>query len=160
MDLQKTIGQLRKNGHKVTPQRTVIIQTVLESSEMLTPAALYEKVKKADPGIGEVTVYRTLNMLQSMGMVCVIQTEDNTHSYIGCPPVHHDHLVCSGCGKVINFTHCNLGLLEKRLAAETGFSIADHRLDFYGRCGECGVRTQKSSACGRQKSKENIKEPK
>jgi Fe2+ or Zn2+ uptake regulation protein len=153
MDLQETIAQLRKNGHKVTPQRTVIIQTVLESSELLTPAALYEKVKKTDPGIGEVTVYRTLNILQSMGMVCVIQTEDNTHSYIGCPPVHHDHLVCSDCGKVINFTHCNLGLLEKRLAAETGFNIADHRLDFYGRCGECGGISQKSSVCSGHKSK-------
>jgi len=137
MNLPETIEQLRDKGHKVTPQRIVIIKTVIESTELLTPSALYQKVKRADPGIGEVTVYRTLNILEELGQVCVVHTGDNTHSYIGCPTEHHDHLICSGCGKVVNFTHCNLGLLEKRLIAETGYAINDHRLDFYGQCQKC-----------------------
>ena len=137
MDIQEIIKHLRENGNKVTPQRRIIIQAVLESAELLTPSALYEKVKKADPEVGEVTVYRTLNILESLGLVCVVHTRDNIHSYIVCPPEHHDHLICSECGKVVNFTHCNLGLLEKRLVAETGFNINDHRLDFYGRCNKC-----------------------
>ena len=137
MNLSKVISQLRENSHKVTPQRVAIIRTVLESSELLTPSALYDKVKQTDAGIGEVTVYRTLNILEELGLVCVFHTEDNTHSYIGCPAEHHDHLICSDCGKVINFTHCNLRLLEERLVTETGFNINDHRLDFYGRCKNC-----------------------
>ena len=143
MDLQEITRQLRNNGHKITPQRMVIIQTVLESAEMLTPSALYKKVKKADAGVGEVTIYRTLNILESLGMVCMVHTEENTHSYIGCPSEHHDHLICSDCGKVVNFTHCNMGTLEKRLTAETGFSIADHRLDFYGQCEKCSKQQMK-----------------
>ena len=137
MNLQGTIEQLRHNGHKVTPQRILIIKIVLESTELLTPFALYNKVKKADSGIGKVTVYRTLNILEELGLVCVVHTEENVHSYIGGLTEHHDHLICADCGKVVNFTQCNLGLLEKRLAKETGFAINDHRLDFYGRCAKC-----------------------
>jgi Fur family ferric uptake transcriptional regulator len=143
MDLPEVIACLHDNGHKVTPQRVVIIKAVLESAELMTPSALYEKVKQADPGVGEVTVYRTLNILEELGLVCVVHTEENIHSYIGCPSEHHDHLICSDCGKVVNFTHCNLGLLEKRLAEETGFNIDDHRLDFYGRCEKCCKKSLK-----------------
>jgi Fur family ferric uptake transcriptional regulator len=149
VDLQEIIKQLRNNGHKITPQRIDIVRTVLESAELLTPSAIYEKVKKTDPGVGEVTVYRTLNILESLGMVCVVHTEENTHSYISCPSEHHDHLICSDCGKVVNFTHCNLGLLEKRLAAETGFNIKDHRLDFHGWCEKCGKKHIKVKTPGK-----------
>ncbi len=149
MNLPEIIAQLRDNGHKVTPQRIAIIKTVLESPELLTPSALYEKVKKADPGVGAVTVYRTLNILEELGLVCVVHTGDNTHSYIGCPAEHHDHLICADCGKVINFTQCNLGLLEKRLIAETGFAISEHRLDFYGRCEKCGKKRFVAEASAR-----------
>jgi Fur family ferric uptake transcriptional regulator len=140
MDLNEIISSLRRAGHKVTPQRIAIIKIVLESAELLTPATLYEKVRRTDPEIGEVTVYRTLNILSDLGLVCMVLNGENTHSYIRRPPEHHDHLICSGCGKVVNFTHCNMGDLEERLISETGFSIQDHRLDFYGRCRECVER--------------------
>lgn len=148
MELPEIVAQLHDHGHKVTSQRMEIIKTVLESAELLTPSALYEKVKRADPGVGEVTVYRTLNILEELGLVCVVHTVDNTHSYIGCPSEHHDHLICSDCGKVVNFSHCNLGTLEKRLVTETGFNIDDHRLDFYGRCGECAQKSFKVKTAG------------
>lgn len=137
MPAQEIIQQLRQAGHKVTPQRITIINSFMESAALLTPAALYERVRKIDPSIGEVTVYRTLNIMAEMGLICMVHTRDNSHSYISRPPEHHDHLVCSVCGKVINFTDCNLSALEKRLMAETGFKIENHRLDYFGRCREC-----------------------
>jgi Fur family ferric uptake transcriptional regulator len=142
VNLPEIIACLHDHGHKVTPQRVAIIRAVLESGELLTPSALYEKVKEADPEVGEVTVYRTLNILEELGMVCRVHTENNTHSYIGCPSEHHDHLICSDCGKVVNFTHCNLDLLEKRLASESGFDIKDHRLEFHGLCEKCSQKTR------------------
>jgi len=129
--------KLRHSGHKVTPQRITIIDIMLNSSELLTPSALYDKVHKVDPEVGEVTVYRTLNILEKMGLVCSVHTGENTHSYIRRPPEHHDHLICSGCGKVVNFTNCNLSKLEKELMQETEFTIQNHRLDFFGKCREC-----------------------
>ena len=142
MSLQDVISMLRQSGHKVTPQRVVIIKTVLESSEHLTPAELYEKIHRLDPEVGEVTVYRTLNILSELGLLCLVHTGENTHSYISRPPGHHGHLICSGCGKVINFTDGNLSGLEERLTGETGFDIKDHRLDFFGSCRECNTSTQ------------------
>ena len=59
--------RLRQSGHKVTPQRIAIIKIVIESQELLTPSALYEKVRLVDPEVGEVTVYRTLNILSELG---------------------------------------------------------------------------------------------
>ena len=130
--------RLRESGHKVTPQRITIIGVVLDSTEHLTPSAIYEKAHRIDPRIGEVTVYRTLNILSELGLVCLLHTGNNAHSYVARPPGHHDHLICSECGRVVNFTECNLPGLEKRLSAKTGFAIREHRLDFYGKCRECG----------------------
>ena len=137
MPLKDIVQQLRRSGHKVTPQRLTIIKSFIQSSELLTPSALFEKVRQIDPEIGEVTVYRTLNILSELGLICMIHNGENTHGYVSRPPEHHDHLICSACGKVLNFTHCNIVDLEKRLVSETGFKIDDHRLDFYGRCREC-----------------------
>jgi Fur family ferric uptake transcriptional regulator len=135
--------KLRAAGHKVTPQRLAIINAVLESGELLTPSALYQKVKHTSPQVGEVTVYRTLDILSKLGLVCMVHTGENEHSYIGRPAEHHDHLICSACGKVVNFTGCNVSGLEKRLSSQTGFTIQEHRLDFYGKCSDC--RKPKSS---------------
>ena len=137
MTAASIIKQLRQAGHKVTPQRTAIIKTVLESEEHLTPSALLERVRRNNPEIGEVTVYRTLNILTGLGLVCEVHTGENVHGYISRPSCHHDHLICSQCGRVINFTDCNLPELEQRLASEKNFKIKDHRLDFYGICKEC-----------------------
>ncbi len=130
-------AKLRAAGHKVTPQRLAIIDTVLKSGALLTPAEVYEKVKRVSPDVGEVTVYRTLDILSELGLVCRVHTGENTHSYIGRPAGHHDHLICSKCGKVVNFSDCNLGELAKKLASQTGFTIAEHRLELYGECAAC-----------------------
>jgi Fur family transcriptional regulator, ferric uptake regulator len=145
MALDEIIVSLRRSGYKVTPQRVAIIKTVIASNELLTPSALYEKVREADPEVGAVTVYRTLNILAELGLVCMVHTRENTHSYIARPHEHHDHLICSECGQVINFTRCNLDRLQDRLKSETGFTIQGHRLDFYGRCQECKSRADTPS---------------
>lgn len=141
MGMKDIIKSLRQSGHKVTPQRMAIIKLVMESTEYLTPSALYTKVQKLYPEIGEVTVYRTLNILSELNFVCLVHTSDNTHGYISSPSEHHGHLICSECGKVINFTGCDLNDLEKRLRSETSFNIKEHRLDFYGECVECSHKT-------------------
>ena len=140
MPVKEIVQKLRQSGHKVTPQRITIIKYFIESTELLTPSALFEKVHKLDPSIGEVTVYRTLNILSELGLICMIHTGENTHSYISRPPEHHGHLICSSCGKVLNFTNCDISALASRLTFETGFKIEDHRLDFYGHCRECAAK--------------------
>lgn len=143
---EKRIEQeLHKHGYKVTPQRRVIIGAIIESHEHLTPAALYERALRDDDSIGLVTVYRTIEILAELGFVCEMHTGGNGASYLLCNPAgHHHHLVCSGCGKVVDFTDCDLEKLARRLAKENGFKIENHLLEFSGQCQQCRTSLNKN----------------
>ena len=135
---EKTIfSTLRKNGYKVTPQRRAVIHAIANSNDHLTPADIHDRIHQDHPGIGLVTVYRTLEVLIALNLVCELHTGTNCPSYTLSIPQHHHHLVCSDCGKVFDFTGHNLAELEERLARESGFRIDDHILEFTGHCRTC-----------------------
>lgn len=137
---------LRRHGYKLTPQRLSVIEAALSSKDSLTPAALYDKLHKDHPEIGLVTIYRTLGLLGKLGLLCKIHTSGDCHSCtIGAPERHH-HLICSGCGKVVDFSCRSMEQLEKNLAKETGFVIKEHLLEFTGYCRDCKRRRQNEIA--------------
>ena len=128
---------LRRRGYKLTRQRRSVIKAVVSGEERLTPAALYNKLHQDYPDIGLVTVYRTLELLGNLGLLCKLHTGGDCHARtIGTPGRHH-HLICSGCGKVIDFSCHSMAELEVNLAKETGFAIKDHLLEFTGYCQNC-----------------------
>ena len=129
---------LRQRGFKITPQRLAILDTVTSSHEHLTPTEIYDRVSLEYPGIGLVTIYRTLELLTELGLICEMHLGGNCRSYLmRRPAVHHHHLICSDCGTVIDFTDCNLDELENRLSRETDFTINGHVLEFLGQCPDC-----------------------
>lgn len=135
---EETLTRLKQFGYKITPQRVAVLRAINNTREHLTPVALYQKVRREQPGIGLVTVYRTLNILGELGLVCeVVRDGNNSRSYVVSPLQHHGHLICSECSTVVDFTGCNLDDLEHRLSHETGFAIESHRLEFYGYCRDC-----------------------
>jgi Fur family ferric uptake transcriptional regulator len=134
---KEMLSRLRRHGYKATPQRLAVLKAISRSQERLTPLAIYHKVRQEHPRIGLVTVYRTLNILTELGLICEVRTGEDTRSYVGSPPQHHDHLICSDCGKVVDFTGCNVAALEDRLVKETGFAIEAHHLEFVGHCRNC-----------------------
>jgi Fur family ferric uptake transcriptional regulator len=94
---------LRQHGYKLTRQRLSIIETAMSSKDGLTPADLYSKLHEDHPEIGLVTVYRTLGLLDELGLLCKLHAGGDCHARtIGAPGRHH-HLICSGCGKVVSF---------------------------------------------------------
>ena len=137
------ITALRRHGYKLTPQRRAVIHIITSSQDHLTPAAMFEKVRQNHPSIGLVTVYRTLKLLAELDLICELRTADNCPSYTaGTPQHHHHHLVCSGCGKVIDFASPRLiehdvAKLEGKLSRESGFRIDEHLLEFTGLCELC-----------------------
>jgi Fur family ferric uptake transcriptional regulator len=131
--------ELRKNGYKVTPQRRVIIGAIIDSHEHLTPAALHARVLRENRSIGLVTIYRTIEVLAELGLICETYAGGSCRSYlIRRPSEHHHHLICSDCGKVIDFIDCDLDKLERRLTKENSFRINSHLLEFLGQCRQCG----------------------
>ena len=134
----KIASILRHSGYKITPQRRAILNTIALSHDHLTPAAIYEKVRVEHPDIGLVTVYRTLDILADLGLICEVHAGGNCRSYLMRRPAeHHHHLICSECGAVEDFTDCALSQLEQRIAQQTNFEIDGHLLEFTGRCPAC-----------------------
>ena len=134
---REIVAVLRRHGYKLTPQRRAVIRTIASSQDHLTPAEIYERVHQDYPNIGLVTIYRTLDMLAKLELICELHTGGSCHSYTISAPEHHHHLICSNCGKVVDFTGYNLSELEQRLSLETGFEIEGHLLEFIGLCQAC-----------------------
>ena len=127
-----------EQGYKLTPQRRAVLRTIALTRSHLSPADIYDRVKQQHPGIGLVTVYRTLEILAELGVICEMHTGTSSRSYLmRRPGGHHHHLVCSDCGVVVDFTDCDLGELEDRLSQETGFRMEGHLLQLVGRCPGC-----------------------
>ena len=134
---RKVVATLRQHGYKLTPQRRVVIQTIASSRDHLTPTAIYEKMHQDHPNIGLVTIYRTLEILAELKLICELHAGGSCRSYTVGAPGHHHHLICSNCGIVIDFTNCDLKEVEQNLFKETGFRIDGHLLEFIGLCQTC-----------------------
>ena len=131
-------GIIRERGHRLTPQRHAVLRAIAGSHDHLTPEAIYEKARLNRPDIGLITVYRTLNLLSDLNLVCRVHAPDGCRGYMmRRPEEHHHHVVCSGCDRVADFSGCGLTGLEEQLSEQTGFDISGHLLEFYGRCPEC-----------------------
>ncbi|PPD58227.1 Fur family transcriptional regulator [Dehalogenimonas etheniformans] len=129
--------KLKSSGYKLTPQRRAIISSILSSERSLTPQELHSSLVEKHPQIGLVTVYRTLELLNRLGLLCEFQPQGSARSFKAGPAEHHHHLVCRGCGEVVDFTgRCPIEL-KTSLERETGFLITDHQLEFAGYCRNC-----------------------
>ena len=138
MTEKEIAATLRSKGCRLTSQRRAIIGVLSGSTEHLTPAEVFARLGDKQPGIGLVTVYRTLELLHKSGLLCEVHIGDSCRSYLEKrSDGHHHHLVCKTCGKVVDFTGCELDGLEERLSAETGFKIEKHLLEFMGCCSNC-----------------------
>jgi Fur family ferric uptake transcriptional regulator len=135
--INKVIDTLKQHGYKLTRQRRAVIRAITSSQDHLTPAAVYEKVHLGYPKIGLATIYRTLDKLAQLGLICELHAGGSCHSYTIGTAGHHHHLICSNCGTVIDFCGYDLGNLERKLTSETGFHINDHLLEFIGLCQSC-----------------------
>jgi Fur family ferric uptake transcriptional regulator len=135
-------GILRRHGYRLTPQRHAVLKTIADSHDHLTPAEICERVRQENPTIGLATVYRVINLLAELKLICRVSLGGDSQSYIMRRPVeHHHHLVCSQCGRAVDFTSCDLSQLEQQLSKDTGFDIEGHLLEFYGKCPSCCMAT-------------------
>jgi len=132
--------ELKSRGFKATPQRLAVLRAIAGTSGYFTPQELHGDLKKKHPGLGLVTVYRTLSMLTGAGLVCQIESTGKSHIYARRSSAHHHHLVCQACARVVDFNDCELDGLAKRLGRQTGFAIEGHNLEFQGLCRDCRPR--------------------
>ncbi len=130
-----------EEGLKTTQQREEILKVFLHSSGHKNLSQIHAQVTKVNPKIGYTTVYRTLKLLARFGLAAQRKFSDGETRY---EPIvrgnHHDHLICLGCGKIIEFENQVLEALQDNIADRYRFKIFHHRMELYGRCADCAKK--------------------
>ncbi|HMQ03454.1 MAG TPA: Fur family transcriptional regulator [Pyrinomonadaceae bacterium] len=132
------LEHIRNSGLRKTAQRDLIMETFLRNEEHLTSEDLYWLVHKQDPTVGHTTVYRTLKLLIEAGLAREVRFGDNRtyyeHHY---DHEHHDHMICTECGRVIEFFSPEIESMQDNMADKLGFYPTHHSLRIWGLCSEC-----------------------
>jgi Fur family ferric uptake transcriptional regulator len=128
---------LTHNGHRLTPARQIIIETLVDSGGHITADDLALQVQATAPHVGRMTVYRTLDLLTELGLTRPIFQGTGAAHYILMVEGNHHHLICTRCHNVIEFENCTADELIQQLAAQFNFSIQSHLLEIHGICQAC-----------------------
>ncbi len=129
---------ITNKGLKTTKQRDVILDAFLSSDRHMSIEELYLKLRAKHPNIGYATVYRTLKLFAESGIAREIQFGDGQTRYEHVAEgEHHDHLVCTRCGTIVEFENETIEKLQQEVASTHGFLIETHKLELYGLCEKC-----------------------
>lgn len=130
---------LRKNGLKYTNQREIILKTLYDNSEHLTPEFLNKLIQDEYPDIkvGIATVYRTLALLEEAQLVTSLSFGTQGKKYELDRNEHHDHMICTECEKIIEFVSPEIEHLQEVMAQKAHFKITNHSMQIYGICKAC-----------------------
>jgi Fur family ferric uptake transcriptional regulator len=118
--------------------RRAVLEVFLRAEHHLTADEIYRRVRSKYPALGAATVYRTLKILRDCGLCREVAFEDGVSRYEHqFNHEHHDHLVCTTCGRVEEVVDPDIERLQERLARRHGFEVQRHRMELYGQCRRC-----------------------
>lgn len=140
---------MARKGLKSTQQREIILEEFLKSGSHLSTEDLYLKLRKKHPSIGYATVYRTLKLFAESGIAEERHFGDGQTRYEhASSEEHHDHLVCTACGVILEFEDPRIEALQEQVARDHNFRIVSHRLELYGLCARCSEGEKSMTADG------------
>ncbi len=130
---------LKSNNLKFTKQRETILFALYNYTGHFTPEELYRRIKSEQPGLntGIATIYRTLSLLENAGLVTSISFGTQGKKYELGVKAHHDHIICTNCGKILEFYDEAIERRQEIIAEEFGFKMEDHSMKIFGLCPEC-----------------------
>jgi Fur family ferric uptake transcriptional regulator len=131
-------GVLQQSGFRVTRPRKAILEVLSQTGGSLKPEEIQQRADPFCPGIGLVTVYRTLTLLADLGCIRRVHQDDHCHGYARANLAHGHHVVCRRCQQVVEFAGSeDIGAMIGQVARQTGFRIDDHLLELMGVCPDC-----------------------
>ena len=132
------IGQmLNTNGHRITRQRTLLLELIKEAGGHLDADELYRRAREKQPRVSLSTVYRALQLFKKMGLVEEYHFDESHHHYEVRSKKEHHHLLCLGCGKVIEFRAPLSQYVRRNVPEAKDFDIVDTELRMTGYCSKC-----------------------
>ena len=141
----EVFNYIKEKGLRNTTQREIILDAFLLSERHITVEDLYNIVRKKNPDIGYATVHRNLKLMSECGLADEIKVGNNrTRFEQKYGHGHHDHLICTSCGKIIEFKAPKIEELQNKVAAQYRFTIHHHKHELYGLCTGCKDKVQAS----------------
>jgi Fur family ferric uptake transcriptional regulator len=129
---------LEERGLKHSRQRDVIVETFYAMGGHVPVDGLVARVRALDARVSVATVYRTMKLLAECGIAEPRRFDDGQTRYEPATGrSHHDHLICTGCGRIVEFENEKIEELQGRVARSHGFEVESHKLELYGRCDRC-----------------------
>jgi Fur family ferric uptake transcriptional regulator len=127
---------LTQKGLKQTRQREVIASTFFKTKKHIRIEELLQEVRKVEPTIGYVTVYRTLLLLKDCGLAHQRHFGEGQSLFENAGE-HHDHMICIKCGKIVEFEDDRIEILQEETCKKFNFRMVSHRHEIYGACSSC-----------------------
>src|SRR5262245_37512162 len=137
-DLPQLTDRLRQRSRKVTGPRQAILKILREQAHPMSSKDIFVTLAKGDCDLA--TIYRSMHLLESMGMVKRFDLGDGIARYELLEEGddgHHHHLVCVRCAGIVEIEECSMRELEERIAADNRYQAVTHKLEFFGICPNC-----------------------
>jgi Fe2+ or Zn2+ uptake regulation protein len=129
--------RLRAAGKRITPQRKLVLDILARSESHLDAQEIYEQGRRSDVQLSLATVYRTLSVLKENAVVHELHLDDEHHHYELADREEHSHLVCLGCGKVLEVDSAAFAEAALEAGSAYGFEIASTQVELTGYCASC-----------------------
>lgn len=136
--LERLNDHLKEHGLKTSTQRNLVLEIMLREKKHLTVEELYAIVKAEHPDIGIATVYRTVRLLCEANIARELPITQQVSRYeIVSEGNHHDHLICTSCGRFVEISSEQIEREQLLIAKKYDFTLTDHSLILYGICKQC-----------------------
>jgi Fe2+ or Zn2+ uptake regulation protein len=136
-DTTHWLNQLQENGYRLTEARRAVVEIVAATDRALTPLEVFDSARSANPRLGLVSVYRTLEKLEELHLIQRVHQPHGCQAFISAGKGHQHLLLCRRCGRVTFFEGDNLEPLLGAIARQTGYTISEHWLQLFGLCASC-----------------------
>jgi Fur family ferric uptake transcriptional regulator len=135
---EQFIDYLKEHNFKWSRQRDHIVDIFLSAKGHVTADELYYLVTKKYPQIGYATVYRTLKLLSKCGLASSARFGNKFAQFESTQKRrHHDHIICTECGRIVEFESAKIEKLQDSVARHHGFTVTHHKMVLYGMCPSC-----------------------
>jgi Fur family transcriptional regulator, ferric uptake regulator len=128
---------LQTSGRRLTGQRRLIVDLIREHGGHLDANELYRLARRHNPRLSLATIYRTLALLRDLGLVDEVHLGEEHHHYELKPVLEHGHMVCLGCGTVLEFSSSLLTRLKSEVEQAYAFTVTEAQVDLSGYCTAC-----------------------
>ncbi len=135
-ELRKAVETLKKTGVRITPQRHAILEYLIDSMTHPTADDIHRALEERLPTMSIATVYNNLRVLKKTGLIKELSYGDAS-SRFDFVTLHHYHVICEHCKKMVDFHYSGLSEIEALASRETGFQVKHHRMEIYGMCPDC-----------------------